>query len=81
MKRRQKCYCGHWKKLRGNEYICPNCKAVTSRLRDSFYDYDNYDWCYECKGYGDDYYYDRETGELVSACDDCPHSNYDPWDE
>ena len=30
------------------------------------------DWCYECTGYGDDYYYDKETGEYVSACDGCP---------
>lgn len=25
------------------------------------------DWCYECTGYGDDYYYD-DNGEIVSAC-------------
>ena len=36
--------------------------------------FDDYDWCYECQGYGDDYYFD-ENGELVSACDDCPHKN------
>ena len=42
-----------------------------SELDDLFYDYD---WCYECQGYGDDYYFD-ENGELVSACDDCPHNN------
>lgn len=29
------------------------------------------DHCYECHGYGDDYYFD-DDGELVSACDDCP---------
>ena len=29
--------------------------------------------CYECEGYGDDYYED-ENGELVSACEDCPFS-------
>lgn len=28
-------------------------------------------WCNECKGYGDDYYFD-EDGELVSACETCP---------
>ena len=28
------------------------------------------DRCYECTGYGDDYYMD-ENGEWVSACDDC----------
>ena len=26
--------------------------------------------CYECTGYGDDYYYD-DDGELVCACDEC----------
>lgn len=31
--------------------------------------------CYECTGYGDDYYLD-ENGELVSACDDCPLNQY-----
>lgn len=31
----------------------------------------NYDdICYECRGYGDDYYFD-DDGELVSACSDC----------
>lgn len=32
------------------------------------------DWddiCYECSGYGDDYYYDPETDELVCNCDTC----------
>ena len=28
-----------------------------SELDDLFYDYD---WCYECQGYGDDYYFDDE---------------------
>lgn len=28
------------------------------------------DVCYECTGYGDDYYFD-EDGEMVSACSDC----------
>lgn len=31
------------------------------------------DYCYECGGYGDDYYVD-ENGNLVSACEDCPHN-------
>lgn len=35
--------------------------------------WDDYDWCYECTGYGDDYHYD-ENGELVSSCDDCPNN-------
>lgn len=43
------------------------------------YDYD--DRCYECKGYGDDYYYDDEHDDWVSNCDDCPYSGYDPEDD
>lgn len=33
------------------------------------------EYCYECQGYGDDYYED-EDGNLVCACDDCPFSSY-----
>ena len=32
---------------------------------------DRYDYCYECTGYGDDYYID-DDGELVCACMECP---------
>ena len=35
---------------------------------------DDYDCCDECGGYGDDYYI-NDDGELVSACDDCPHNS------
>lgn len=28
------------------------------------------DCCYECEGYGDDYYV-NDDGELVCACDEC----------
>ena len=34
------------------------------------------DWedkCYECTGYGDDWYED-ENGELHSTCDICPYN-------
>ena len=37
------------------------------------------DVCYECTGYGDDYYFD-EDGELVSACEDCPVSKWEDED-
>ena len=30
--------------------------------------------CYECTGYGDDYYVNDE-GELVRVCDDCPYNS------
>lgn len=36
-------------------------------------DFDDYDWCYECTGNGDDYYI-NDDGELVCACDGCPLS-------
>lgn len=38
-------------------------------------DYDA-ELCYECTGYGDDYYYDNEKDELVCACDNCPNNPY-----
>lgn len=31
----------------------------------------DYDCCYECTGYGDDYSFD-DDGELVCNCGDCP---------
>ena len=38
--------------------------------------YDDYDdHCYECGGYGDDYYID-DSGELVCACMDCPFASW-----
>lgn len=40
---------------------------------------EEYDRCYECTGYGDDYYRD-DDGELVRACDDC-HFNESEEDE
>lgn len=45
---------------------------------------ENEDWledhCYECGGYGDDYYTDAD-GNLVSACTTCPFGGYDDWDD
>lgn len=44
--------------------------------------YEEYaDRCYECTGYGDDWYTD-ENGNAVRACDDCPYNkNYEDEDE
>jgi hypothetical protein len=39
--------------------------------------------CYECTGYGDDYFVNKD-GELESACPTCPHNrvNFDEdWDD
>lgn len=48
---------------------------------EEFEDYDDFvDVCYECTGYGDDYYIDQ-NGEMVCACDDCPFNGRDKWDE
>lgn len=38
------------------------------------------DYCYECTGYGDDYYYDEELDDFVYACDDCPY-NDNNWED
>ena len=38
------------------------------------------DYCYECRGYGDNYYYDEETNDLVCTCYDCPH-NENNWED
>ena len=39
------------------------------------------DRCYECTGYGDDYYYDAESDSYVKACDDCPYNGRENDDE
>lgn len=36
--------------------------------------------CYECSGYGDDYYID-DDGELVSACSECWVTRIEEEDE
>lgn len=38
------------------------------------------DRCYECTGYGDDYYLD-ENNEWVKACDDCPFNDLKDWED
>jgi hypothetical protein len=37
--------------------------------------------CYECTGYGDDYYWDEELGDFVCACFDCPNFMTEEGDE
>ena len=41
---------------------------------------DDNDRCYECSGYGDDYYID-DDGELVCACEDCPFNEVNTEDD
>ena len=43
-----------------------------------FYDYDDY--CYECSGYGDNYYVD-EYGDFICACDNCLYNRFYDLDE
>lgn len=41
------------------------------------YDYfEDYDICYECTGYGDNYY-ENEDGELMCRCPECPNNRED----
>lgn len=45
--------------------------------------FEDFDWCYECTGYGDDYFINDE-GELECACPTCPHNTNrydDDWDD
>lgn len=50
----------------------------------SYYeDYNDYDVCYECTGYGDDYFI-NDDGELECYCSQCPYGGggyYDDWDD
>ena len=36
---------------------------------------DDDDYCYECRGYGNDMYYDEELEDYVSACEECPFND------
>ena len=40
------------------------------------YEDEEFDRCYECGGYGDDYSTD-ENGDLVCNCDSCPYNPFD----
>ena len=46
-------------------------------------DFDDYDVCYECTGYGDDYCYDKTTDDWICLCDTCPHNHEggESWDD
>ena len=72
---------GEWKNVTLGDCFS-NCESQEEEdYEEEDYDpWDDYDWCYECTGYGDDYSYD-EDGELVSNCDDCPNNpnRRDDW--
>ena len=73
----QKWYCGHYhtiKQVDRIEFMFDNFKEFTPDEDTSFWDEE--DVCYECGGYGDDFYVD-ETGELVCRCPECPFNEVD----
>lgn len=44
-------------------------------------DEDEFDYCYECEGYGDDYSVDK-NGEFVHKCETCPNNPFrGDWDD
>ena len=44
-------------------------------------EFDNYDYCYECRGCGDDYSV-NDDGELKSNCETCTMNLFnDDWDD
>lgn len=66
-----KWYCGHYhtvKRIDRIEFMFDNFDEFPENNDD---DWDNYNWCYECGGYGDDFHID-ENGELASSCPGCP---------
>lgn len=70
-------YCGHYhtaKKIDKIEFMYDNFDEFPSK-DEEVSSWDDYDWCYECGGYGDDFYAD-ENGELVCRCPECPNN---PW--
>lgn len=73
-------------------YCAPDYESTCKyNETDTDWDYDD-DWdeypeedyrrdrCYECRGYGDDYYID-EQGDLVSACDRCSFNDREYEDD
>ena len=36
--------------------------------------WEDYDFCYECGGYGDDYHFNKDTGERECNCPKCPYN-------
>ena len=72
----KKWYCGHYhtiKEVGHFQFMFNNFDEFFEKFEDTT-PWDDYDWCYECGGYGDDFYAD-ENGELVWRCLDCP---FDP---
>ena len=44
-------------------------------------EWDEYDYCYECSSYGDDYFV-NDDGELESYCSQCPNNpSLSDWDD
>lgn len=66
-----------------NDFTEEQVEHITASMGDEFEsiepeDFDDedesefdYDVCYECAGYGDDYHYDPDIDDLVCNCNDC----------
>lgn len=66
-----KWYCGHYhttKQIDKIQFMFEDFDEFPQK-EDDFRE--NYDWCYKCGGYGNDFRLD-ENGELVCNCPDCP---------
>lgn len=78
----------NFKGNKDNYWACDNCEATAlekirygKSVSVEFQEPEDDDHCYECGGYGDDYSYDEETGELVSNCDNCPYNGDDDYED
>lgn len=60
-------------------FMTPSHGGIRQKLIERRNDMTNDDYCYECTGYGDDYYID-DDGEMVRSCDTCPH-NHRNWED
>jgi len=50
-------------------------------IDDTQIEIDEDDYCYECGGYGDDYY-TNDSGEWVKRCPQCPFYKHDEeWED
>ena len=58
-----------------------NAEITLTMGKEYDYNKDYDDYCYECTGYGDDYYTDPETGESKCYCLECPYATWNRDDE
>ena len=74
------CSCYHYTlRITGAEEYCNIVNGYDEEECDD-YELDDYDYCYECSGYGDDYHVD-DDGELVCRCPTCLMNPSIDWDD